>query len=436
MQAATSFGKSLCYQLPAVLEHGITICISPLLALMTNQVAQLQDAGVVVGMLNSTVDSATKAALYKDIRSGHPRTRLLYVTPEAVCAETFRNALKVVYKQGELARFAIDEAHCISEWGHDFRQSFLHLNYLREVFPQTPIICLTATAVEQVRTDIMRTLHLDPDKVEVFTTSVSRPNLHYEVRFTSDENDSRFEYLVSWLKRIYARRQTDPLRKRELDRHGQRPNAVSGIIYTSYRATCDEIAAQLRAVDIGAQAYHAGMSADERKDRQAKWIACEAEHEVIVATTAFGMGINKEDVRFVVHWNIPKSFEGYYQEAGRAGRDGKASACLLFYSREDHRRALSRTGGGGVNKSNIQQLTLRGKSLQALVDYAECTRKCRHQMVMDYFKDRTNKEGEGCCDFACDFCKDPAGLKRRKEEGLASEEWVGSQSYNANGYED
>lgn len=401
---------------------------------MSNQVSQLKDAGVAVGMLNSTVDSVTKASIYKDIRSGHPRIRLLYVTPETVLADAFRAALKVVYEQRELARIAIDEAHCISEWGHDFRQSFLHLNYLRKSFPRTPIMCLTATAIPQVRENIIYTLELNPSKVQIFTTTVSRPNLHYQVRFTSDDEDTRFECFLSWLTKVHARRLTDPLRKSELDGRGERADAVSGIIYTSYRAACDELAAQLRQMGIGAQAYHAGISAEERAECQAKWFASEPGYDVIVATTAFGMGINKEDVRFVVHWNIPKSFEGYYQEAGRAGRDGQASACLLFYSREDHRRVLSRSGGSvGMGVNQAKQLHIRGKSLRALVDYAECTRKCRHRMITDYFGE---KNGDECCSFACDYCKDPAGLKRRKEEGLASEEFISSQSWAVEGYED
>ena len=300
-------------------------------------------------------------------------------------------------------------------------------------------MCLTATAIPLVRENIIQTLELDPAQVRVFTTSVSRGNLHYEVRFTSDEEDTRFEYLVGWLKKVHARRGVDSMRRGELDGLGERVDAVSGIVYTSYRAACDELAAQLRQVGIGAQAYHAGISADGRIECQAKWLTSEPGYDVIVATTAFGMGINKEDVRFVVHWNIPKSFEGYYQEAGRAGRDGRASSCLLFYSREDHRRVLSRSGGfgtaaaGGMGANQAKQLSIRGKSLRALVEYAECTRKCRHGMITDYFGEES---GEGCCDFACDYCKDPAGLKRRKEQGLASEEFVSSQSWAVEGYED
>ena len=301
-------------------------------------------------------------------------------------------------------------------------------------------MCLTATATPSVRTDIVRVLGLREETVKVFTTSVARPNLHYEVRFTSDERDERLEVLLRWLKGVHARRKGDGERRRELEEMGQRTDAVSGIVYMSFRSSCEELARQLQAEGIGAAAYHAGLSHEERVRCQSKWIASEPGYDVIVATTAFGMGIDKEDVRFVVHWNMPKTFEGYYQEAGRAGRDGKAALCMLFYSREDHRRVLTRsTAPGEVKKlpgdrqSQLKQLEMREKSLKALMNYCESVGKCRHGMITEYF-------GEGAqaaiCDFTCDYCKDPKGLKKRKEEGLAAEEWVSSQQWAANGYED
>jgi RecQ family ATP-dependent DNA helicase len=401
---------------------------------MKNQVAQLEAENVQVAMLNSTVSSEERKEIYQDLQCGHPHYRLLYVTPEYCMAESFRAALQIVYKQKELARIAIDEAHCISEWGHDFRSSFLHLKYLRETFPETPIMCLTATATVQVREDIIQILQLDPKRLKVFATTVSRPNLHYEVRFTCDEDDIRFDYVVSWLKQIYTRRNTDPVRKLELETKKERPTAVSGIIYTSYRAGCDELATRLKNTGIGAVPYHAGLSTEERIQCQSKWISNEVGYDIIVATTAFGMGINKEDVRFVIHWNLPKTIEGYYQEAGRAGRDGKASVCLLFYSREDYRRLLSRsTFSDGKRQEQAKQIAMRTNSLKALIDYCESTSKCRHQMLMQYFGE---SNVQGCCDFACDFCKDPLALRKRKEQGLATEEYVSSQQWYAEGYED
>lgn len=376
---------------------------------------------------------------------GHPRTRLLYVTPEYTLTETFRKHLLTVYTQGELSRIAIDEAHCISEWGHDFRPAYTHLSYFRSTLPNVPIICLTATATLSVRQDIISTLNLDSDRLRVFTTTTSRPNLHYEVRFLSDENDNRFSYFVSWLQTIYARRADNPDRARELAARNERINAVSGIIYVSFRADCDALAKRLRSHNIGAAPYHAGLSTYDRVECQKKWIANEAGWDIIVATTAFGMGIDKQDVRFVVHWNMPKSFEGFYQEAGRAGRDGKAAACILFYSREDRDRAahrmardtLNSNNGSDSNSANASkpkesQSKNRVESFQKLVEYCEDTGKCRHAFINDFF----GGEEPPKCDFACDWCKDAEGLKRRKREGLASEEWVSTQREKGDFFEE
>ena len=218
----------------------------------------------------------------------------------------------------------------------------------------------------------------------------------------------------------------------------QRPTAISGIIYTAYRSECDALASRLRGQNIGAAAYHAGLSPAERSDCQEKWIRNEEGYDIIVATTAFGMGIDKENVRFVVHWTIPKSFEGYYQEAGRAGRDGKASVCMLFYSREDRDRVAWRISKdvqqqqqNAGHSGSTSKAESRAKSFQKLVEYCECTERCRHKLVCEYFAN----EGENAvCDFACDWCKDGKGLKRRKEDGLASEEWVMTQRERSDFY--
>ena len=428
MQAATSFGKSLCFQLPAVIDHGITIVISPLLALMNNQVAALQKEGIEVATINSHTTAAERNAILDDLRCGHPRTRLLYVTPEFCQAESFRRHLHTIYTQNELARIAVDEAHCISEWGHDFRQAYLQLVYFRLTFPRTPIICLTATSTARVRQDIISALGLDPTKLKIFTTATSRPNLHYEIQFTSDTDDIRFSYFTTWLQGIHHRRATDPSRKAELAKLSERPDAVPGIIYTTMRSDCDSLAARLRAHKIGAAAYHAGLSNTERAECLAKWINNEPGYEIVVATTAFGMGIDKENVRFVVHWCIPKSFEGFIQESGRAGRDGKASVCMLFYSREDRDRASYRIAkdAAAMNGKGMKMAQGEGRlqSFQKLLEYCENTEKCRHQVISEYFGDGGQPPK---CDFACDWCKDAKGLNKRKDAGLASEEWVNTQ---------
>ncbi|KAL8765369.1 MAG: hypothetical protein Q9194_006593 [Teloschistes cf. exilis] len=299
VQAATSFGKSLCYQLPAVVDHGITIVVSPLLALMNNQVAALRDANISVETLNSTISVVERDRIIDDLRCGHPLTRLLYITPEYTLTDSFRKHINTVYTQGELARIAVDEAHCISEWGHDFRTAYTRLSYFRSTFPTVPIICLTATATLSVREDIISTLTLDPSKLKVFTTTTSRPNLHYEIRFTSDEFDNRFAYTLAWLQTIHARRAQNPQRLQELGSRDERPTAVSGIIYVSFRSECDSLANRLRAHNIGAAPYHAGLSNNDRVECQKKWLANEPGWDIIVATTAFGMGIDKQDVRLL-----------------------------------------------------------------------------------------------------------------------------------------
>lgn len=366
-----------------------------------------------------------------DIFIGHPRTRLLYITPEYTLSESFRRCLQTIYNQGELARIAIDEAHCISEWGHDFRPAYAHLSHFRTAYPSVPIICLTATATPFVRSSIISILSLNLSNLRSFCTTTSRPNLHYEIRFTSDQSDTRFQDFLTWLSAIHSRRATNPARKLELESANIRTDAFSGIIYVPFRTDCEALAGRLRTQNIGAAPYHAGLSAADRTSCQQKWIANVPGYDIIVATTAFGMGIDKQDVRFVVHWSVPKSFEGYYQEAGRAGRDGKAAVCKLFYSREERDRVawrISRDGAGnggdgaaGCGKD--AQIHSRAASFQKLVSYCEDVGRCRHVIISEFF----DEPKPPACDYACDFCKDSAGLRARKAGGLASEEWVSTQ---------
>lgn len=433
LQAATSFGKSLCFQLPACVDYGVTIVVSPLLALMNNQVAALREAGVFVNTINSTTTRTGRAKITEDLQCGHPRTKLLYVTPELCMMDSFRNTLRKVYENGQLCRFAIDEAHCISEWGHDFRPSFSALIWVRETFPDVPMMCLTATATKRVRDDIVTTLGLNPANMKLFTMTTSRPNLHYEVRFKSDIDNDQYTDFVTWLRSVHARRSQNSVRRSELSCTNSRVDNVSGIIYTLTRGSTEQLASQLSSDNIGAKPFHAGLTTEQKDDHLAGWVANRPGYDIIVATTAFGMGIDKNNVRFVVHWQLPKSFEGFYQEAGRAGRDGKAAFCLLYYAREDRDRAsgmLQREASKGRRGSEEGGMTpeMRGRaeSLQALVKYCEATNQCRHRAIAKYFGELK----EPVCDWACDWHKDARDLVERKDEGLASEEWCSTQRPN------
>lgn len=387
-----------------------------------NQVDALQTAGIEARSLNSTTPLAERDKIQQDLESGHPITRLLYVTPELCSGARFRERLQVVHKQKELARIAIDEAHCISEWGHDFRKDFKRLSWFRETFPDVPIMCLTATANPQVRSDILSVLGLSesPSTTKTFLMSPQRGNLHLEIRYTKDEDDNRLSNFLTWIRGVHARRK-EAERAAELEQAGERVDNVSGIIYTISRDECESLAAALRNEGIGARPFHAKLSKTTKEETLSRWINNEPGYDVIVATTAFGMGIDKDNVRFVVHWRIPKSFEGYYQEAGRAGRDGNASYCFLYYSREDLARVQRMISSDSKDDKNWRARQL---SLKKLAEYCENTDACRHAMICEYFG-ATEKPK---CDFACDWHKDPDDLENRYFRGLASEEWVQTQA--------
>ena len=421
---------------------------------MGSQVEALKVSNIPVATINSNTQFADRDEIIKDLScgeyiivilrdaahlsKGHPTTRLLYVTPELVLTESFRRVLGIIYSQGELARIAIDEAHCISEWGHEFRPAYCHLSHFRANYPLVPIICLTATATPSVRADVINTLGLISAKTKMFITSTKRQNLHYHVRFTSDESDQRFDWFVSFVQDMYTRRAND--RDRSKDLENGRTEAISGIIYVSFRSDCDALSSRLRSNNIGAAPYHAGLNRLERAECQRKWLENTPGFSIIVATTAFGMGIDKQDVRFVVHWHLPKSFEGYYQEAGRAGRDGKAALCVLFYSREDRDRVGHRIAqgngnreAGASNRNKEAKQAARAASFKRLVEYCEQVDRCRHIVIGEFF-DESNAQP---CDRACDFCLTRPGelsLRRRRDEGLSSEEWVSTQRERSDFY--
>ena len=357
----TGGGKSLCYQLPSLLMDGVAIVISPLIALMKNQVdfiSQLSEHEGTAHYLNSSLNKAAIDQVKSDIQAGI--TKLLYVAPESLTKEENVEFLKSV----KISFYAVDEAHCISEWGHDFRPEYRRIRPIVNEIGKAPIIALTATATDKVRSDIKKNLGILDAKE--FKSSFNRPNLYYEVRSKTKDVDKD---IIRFIK--------------------QHPGK-SGIIYCLSRKKVEELAAILRANDIKAAAYHAGLDSPTRTQTQDDFLM--ENIDVIVATIAFGMGIDKPDVRFVIHYDIPKSLEGYYQETGRAGRDGGEGICLAFYSSKDLDKLEKFMEGKPVAEQDIGR--------QLLVEtaaYAE-TSVCRRKMLLHYFGEIYDRENCGNCD--------------------------------------
>ena len=357
----TGGGKSLCYQLPALVMEGTAIVISPLIALMKNQVDAIR--GFVSGndgiahFLNSSLNKAQLAEVRNDLLSG--ATKLLYVAPESLTkAENI-----AMLKEIKISFYAVDEAHCISEWGHDFRPEYRRIRNIIEDIGQAPIIALTATATPKVQSDILKNLGMP--EATVFKSSFNRPNLYYEVR---DKVDPKKD-IIKFIR--------------------QNPGK-SGIIYCLSRKKVEELAELLNINGIKAAPYHAGLDAKTRADNQDAFLM--EEIDVIVATIAFGMGIDKPDVRFVIHYDIPKSIEGYYQETGRAGRDGQEGKCITFYSYKDIQKLEKFMQGKPVAEQEI------GKQLLVeTVAYAE-SNSCRRKLLLNYFGEEYTEENCGACD--------------------------------------
>ena len=359
----TGAGKSLCYQLPALLFDGTTLVVSPLIALMKDQVDALNAAGIPAAYINSSLSGEEAQQVQAQVRQG--AVKLLYVAPERLALPGFQRFLREI----ELSLIAVDEAHCISEWGHEFRPDYRNLRQLHEDFPSTPVIALTATATERVRRDIIDQLALHQG--ETFLSSFNRENLHYSV-----------------LPKEGSLGQLTPL----LDRHRDRP----AIIYCLSRQETEDIAAGLRAKGYEARAYHAGLDSETRRLTQEDFVRDRV--PIVVATIAFGMGIDKPDVRLVVHYSLPKSPEGYYQETGRAGRDGLPSECVLFYSYGDKVRQ-----DYFINRmdDSTEQQNAREK-IARMVAYAQLW-TCRRRFLLEYFGESWT--GEGCG--GCDVCLEP-----------------------------
>lgn len=357
----TGGGKSLCYQIPALLLDGLTIVISPLIALMKDQVDALRANGVEAAFLNSSQTNAEQVAVFKAARSGS--LKLLYIAPERLLqsGDRFIEFLREI----DVVLFAIDEAHCISSWGHDFRPEYLRLARLKAEFPKVPVIALTATADKLVRQDILERLNISD--AERFVSSFNRPNIFYSV----EPKRKSFGRLLDYL----AKHRDE-----------------SGIIYCLSRASVDSLAADLRDEGYNAIAYHAGLERAERERNQRLFINDEV--KIVVATIAFGMGIDKSNVRFVVHMDLPKNIESYYQETGRAGRDGLPSEALLFFSWAD----VTKLKGFAEVEGNAEQTAIMLKKLDRMGEFGDL-RTCRRKYLLNYF----SEEFVGNCG-SCDNC--------------------------------
>ena len=357
----TGGGKSLCFQLPALLRDGLTIVVSPLISLMKDQVDALQTSGIAATFLNSALDRHEAIERLRGLNRG--QYRMLYLAPERLMLDGFlERALN-----WNITQIAIDEAHCISEWGHDFRPEYRELKKLRRHLPDVPIMVLTATATKRVRKDIVDQLHLD--NARCYVASFNRPNLTYRVVPKS----TPYEQVLTFIR--------------------SRPNE-SGIVYCASRKTADSLATKLNGDGVKAKPYHAGLEVKERTKHQELFLRDDA--RVITATIAFGMGINKPNVRFVVHHDLPKNIESYYQETGRAGRDGLPSECELLFSASDvvkQRRFIE-------EKSEREQRIAR-EQLRDMIHYAE-TRDCRRATLLKYF----GEEFPASCN-GCDNCLEP-----------------------------
>jgi ATP-dependent DNA helicase RecQ len=373
----TGGGKSLVYQLPALLMRGLTVVISPLIALMQDQVDRMRANGLPATFVNSTLNSLERVERERAVLKG--TIKLLYVAPERLVSGNFLSFLKQVEQTVGLSLIAVDEAHCVSEWGHDFRPEYRQLGQLRDRFPQVPMMALTATATERVRQDILEQLQLSDPYIHI--ASFNRPNLYYEVR---QKTKTSFGELVQLLR--------------------EKPDEPV-IIYCQSRKSVDELSESLRNQGIRALPYHAGMTNEQRTENQSRFIRDDV--SVLVATIAFGMGIGKPDVRAVIHYDLPRNLEGFYQESGRAGRDGMPAKCIIFFNHGDRAKVEYMIG----QKTDEHEQRIARQQLQQMVAYSESS-DCRRRVLLGYFGETLR--GDNCGN--CDNCQSESTIEDRTSD--------------------